>query len=473
MTQKITQDLLDQIVSIVGPEGVVTDDADKAPFLSEWRDKFVGATPMVVRPNSAKQISKVLALSYAADVDVVPQGGNTGLVGGQIPNARGDELLISLGRLNQIRRIDLDNDTVTVDAGCILSDIHQIAGKYDRVFPLSLASEGSAQIGGTLSTNAGGTNVLRYGNARDQVLGLEVVLPDGRIWDGLRRLRKDNTGYDLKQLFLGAEGTLGIITGAVLKLSTKPTDRATAFVGVASPEQAVELLKQTKSRFDSALTGFELIPHIGLEFVVSAFEHLQNPLDVKRPWYVLLEISSSDAPDTLWPKLEGFLAPLMDEGVVDDAVIALNENQRTSLWIIRDRLSEAQKHHGGSIKHDVSLPISEIAKFIEEACQAVQSLCPGVRPVPFGHLGDGNIHFNLSQPEDADKDSFLGRWEEFNVVVHDIVDKMDGSISAEHGIGQLKREEIKKYKSAIEMDLMRTVKLALDPKGLMNPGKVL
>jgi FAD/FMN-containing dehydrogenase len=468
-----SQKLLEEIAEIVGPAGVVTNKADKAPYLQEWRNKFSGDTRMVVRPSSTVEVSKVLALTYAAGVAIVPQGGNTGLVGGQIPDGTGNELLLSLDRMTTIENIDLLNDTMRVQAGCVLSNIHDKADEQERLFPLSLASEGSARIGGLLSTNAGGTNVLRYGNARDQVLGLEVVLPDGSIWDGLRALRKDNTGYDLKQLFVGAEGTLGIITGAVLKLFPKPQDVATAFVGLGSPAQAVDLLNMTKAQFGPALTGFELIPRLGVDFVTAHMEGIKDPLDRPCDWYVLLEVTSTDGPGTLWPKVESFLSPMLEEEQIYDAAIATNEDQRQKLWRLRDNLSEAQKHEGGSIKHDVSIPISEIAQFIEEATEAVQKSCPGIRPIPFGHLGDGNIHFNLSQPVGDDTKAYLDRWQELNDVVHGIAHRFGGSISAEHGIGQLKRTELRSYKSEIELNLMRSLKRAIDPKGLMNPGKVL
>ncbi|TNE56978.1 MAG: FAD-binding oxidoreductase [Alphaproteobacteria bacterium] len=472
MSQKPSEHLLAALEKIVGPKGALRPGPDQAPYLKEWRDKFQGATPLILRPASTLELSEILKLTYEADVAVVPQGGNTGLVGGQIPHPGGDEILISLDRMTHIRAVDTDNNTLTVDGGVILAEVQKVATDHNRFFPLSLASEGSARIGGLLSTNAGGTNVLRYGNAREQVLGLEVVLPDGTIWEGLRGLRKDNTGYDLKDLFIGAEGTLGIITGAVLKLQARPRDHAAALVGLRSPADAIALLAQARAAFDQALTGFELMSRRGLEFVIASFDDARDPLAAPHDWYVLLELSSTDQPGTLSPRLERFLADVLQEGLIADAALAASDQQRRDFWDLRERFSEAQKPFGGSIKHDISLPASKIAEFLERANDLVAKACPGIRPVPFGHLGDGNLHYNLTQPEDMDKQAYLDQWPQISRIVHDLVSEMGGSISAEHGLGQLKRDEIKRYKSEIEMDLMRRIKQAFDPKGLMNPGKV-
>ncbi|TNE39018.1 MAG: FAD-binding oxidoreductase [Alphaproteobacteria bacterium] len=473
MSRKPTEDLLSALEQIVGPNGALRPGPDQEPYLTEWRDKYRGATPLIVRPATTQEVSRVLKLTYAANVAVVPQGGNTGLVGGQIPDPAGHEILISLDRMTRIGAIDVANNTLTVEGGAVLADIQKAAAEHDRLFPLSLASEGSARIGGLLSTNAGGTNVLRYGNAREQVLGLEVVLPDGTVWDGLRGLRKDNTGYDLKDLFIGAEGTLGIITGAVLKLQSMPRDYVAAFVGLRSPSAAIDLLARARSSFDQALSCFELIPRRGLDFVLQSFTDLKDPLDAPHPWYVLVELSSTESPGTLAPRLEEFLGAGVEEGRVENAVVAQSDGQRQSFWQLRERLSEAQKPFGGSIKHDISLPASQISDFLNRANQMVEQACPGIRPVPFGHLGDGNLHYNLTQPEGMDKQAFLDQWPQISRIVHDLVHEMGGSISAEHGLGQLKRDEIKHYKSDIEIDLMRRIKYAVDPKGLMNPGKVL
>ncbi|MEE8444090.1 MAG: FAD-binding oxidoreductase, partial [Alphaproteobacteria bacterium] len=394
-------------------------------------------------------------------------------VGASVPDESGRAVVLSLSRLDKIRELDALNDTITVEAGCVLADIQNAAAKAERLFPLSLGAEGSCQIGGNLSTNAGGVAVLRYGNARALALGLEVVLPDGRVWDGLRALRKDNTGYDLKQLFIGAEGTLGVITAAVLRLFPRPREVVTALAAVADPDAAIKLLAGARASVGDAVTAFELIPRIGIDMAVRHIADIKDPFDGRHDWAVLLELSSPDPEGGLGEKLTALLDAAMTDGLVADAAIAASETQARALWRIREAMVEAQAHEGGSIKHDVSVPVSRVGDFIAEATKACHAALAGVRPIAFGHIDDGNIHLNLSQPPGADRDAFLAEWARFNRIVHDVVDAMGGSISAEHGIGQLKRDELKRYKSEIELDLMRRLKEALDPAGIMNPGKLL
>lgn len=466
-------ELRGHIAEVVGPHGLIDSPEEKRPYLREERGRYFGQTPFVVRPASTEEVSRVVALCAQAEVPIVPQGGNTGLVGGSIPHEQGEEILLSLGRMNRIRALDPENFTITVEAGCILQQIQEAAAEVDRLFPLSLGAEGSCQIGGNLSTNAGGVQVLRYGNMRDLVLGLEVVLPDGRIWNGLRSLRKDNTGYDLKQLFIGAEGTLGIITAAVLKLYARPREIVTAFVALRDPEAAVQLLGRCRASSGESVTSFELLPRIALDF---AFRHVagcKDPMAKPHSWYMLIELFGGRERGGLREALEETLMAAYEEGLVADASIAETEAQRADFWRLREGIVEAQRFEGGSIKHDVSVPVSAVPSFIEEASKAVAQACPGIRPVAFGHVGDGNVHFNLSQPEGADTAAFLARWEELTRLVHDIVHRFDGSISAEHGIGRMKREENFRFKSELELEMMRRVKQAFDPGNLMNPGKLL
>lgn len=461
-----------QIAAAVGPKGLVTDVSEMAPFLEDRRGRFRGAAPFVVRPDSTEAVSDVVRLCAQARTAIVPQGGNTGLVAGGIPFESGDEVLVNLSRMNRVREVDAVDYTMTVEAGCILQDLQETAAEADRIFPLSLGAEGSCQIGGNIATNAGGIHVLRYGNTRDLVLGLEVVLPNGEIWNGLRKLRKDNTGYDLKQLFIGAEGTLGIITAAVLKLFPKPKVTATAFAAVPNPEAAVRLLDQARGAAAESVNCFELIPRIGVDFAIKHVTGVTDPLKGRHDWYVLIELATSAADMGLGESFERFLGAAYESGLILDAALAASEAQAQGFWRIREGLVEAQKHEGGSIKHDIAVPVSSLPCFIERATEAVQTLIPGVRPVTFGHLGDGNLHFNLTQPVGADRDGFLGRWDEVNALVHDIVVDLHGSISAEHGIGRIKVAENERLKSPIEIALMRQVKAALDPHNLMNPGKV-
>ncbi len=460
---------LRRLKEAAGAKGWSDDPAEIAPHLVEWRERYKGTTPLLLKPATTQEIAAIVAICAETQTPIVPQGGNTGLVGGQIPNG---EVLLSLKRLNRVRKIDGDNNTLTAEAGCILADVQRTAEDADRLFPLSLAAEGSATIGGTISTNAGGTNVLRYGNTRDLVMGLEVVMADGRAWDGLRGLRKDNTGYDLKQLFIGAEGTLGVITAAVLKLFPKPRTRETALVALNTVEEAIALLHRMQTESGGAVTGFELMPQIGLTFVLRHTPGVRAPFSADHPWIVLIELTSAAKTQALRAVLEQTLSAASEAGRIRDAVIARSDAQSDAFWTLRDAMSEAQKPEGGSIKHDVSVPISRIAAFLREATARVESALPGIRVVAFGHLGDGNIHFNLSQPIGADKAAYLSRWEELSSIVHRLVADHAGSISAEHGLGLMKRDEILHYKSQVEMDVMRQIKRTLDPLNIMNPGKV-
>ncbi len=464
--------LLDRAATIVGARNVLTAPGDMAPHLVEWRDLYQGRALAVVKPGSTAEVAGLVTLAAETATPLVPQGGNTGLVGGGVPDGTGAAVVLSLTRMQAIREIDAAGDAMTLEAGVTLARAQEIAAEHGRLFPLSLASEGSCTVGGNISTNAGGTAVLAYGNMRDLVLGLEVVTADGRVWNGLRKLRKDNTGYDLKHLFIGSEGTLGIVTAAVLKLFPAPAARETALAGLASPEAALALLSRAKSAAGGALTAFELMPRIGLDFVLKHGADTRDPLASPHPWYVLMEVSGADA-DGLRGVLEDVLGAAMEAGEVDDASLAASLDQRAALWRLRHLMSEVQKAEGGSIKHDVAVPVAAVPAFLAEASAAVEALVPGCRPVPFGHLGDGNIHFNVSQPVGAGREGYIARWEEMNRAVHAIVARHGGSISAEHGVGRLKRDLLPGVKSEVELDMMRAIKHALDPQGLLNPGVVL
>ena len=464
--------ILDRMAGIVGAKNIVTDADAMVPYLKEWRDLFRGKAQGIVRPGSTAEVAELVKLAAETGAKLVPQGGNTGLVGGQIPIAEGKEIILSLQRLDKIRTVDTDGDTMIVEAGVTLKRAQDAAGAAGRLFPLSLASEGSCTIGGNLSTNAGGTAVLAYGNARELCMGLEVVLPDGRIWNGLRQLRKDNTGYDLKDLFIGAEGTLGIITAAVLKLFPMPAARATAFLAVPDPAAALELLNAAKAGAGGTLTTFELMPRMGLDFVLRHAAGARDPLSESSPWYVLMEVSAQSAAG-LDEAVEAFLGEALEKGIVTDAALAGSLTQRADFWKLREMMSEVQTYEGGSIKHDVSVPVHAQPEFLKRAIAVVEAMVPGCRPVPFGHLGDGNIHFNVSQPVGAEKAAYLARWSEMNEAVHAIVTELKGSISAEHGIGRLKRDLLPGVKDPVELDLMRAIKQTLDPKGVLNPGAML
>ena len=466
-TMTFTPSLSEQLQGIVGAVHVLTDPAEIQPFVTDWRGRFVGSAQCVVRPANTTEVAAVVRACLETGAPIVPQGGNTSLCGAATPDAAGQAVVVSLSRLNRIAAVDAKNNTISVEAGCTLAAVQAAAREVDRLFPLALASEGTCQIGGNLSTNAGGVQVLRYGNTRELTLGLEVVLPNGEIWDGLRGLRKDNTGYDLKQLFIGAEGTLGIITGAVLKLFPLPKSQTTCWLNLASPVAAVDLLNQAKIAFDGQLTAFELVSETALGLVLKNIPDTLRPASVS-PWYVLAEFS-----DTSSYAVEYWLHARLEAGEVLDAVIAQSETQAAKLWSLRENISEAQKIEGISIKHDIAVPVSAIPAFLEQADAALAAAFPGIRVVAFGHVGDGNLHYNLSKPDAQENTHFIDSQPAVNRIVHDTVDALNGSISAEHGIGQLKREELLRYKSPVEMALMRSIKQALDPRGLMNPGKVL
>jgi FAD/FMN-containing dehydrogenase len=464
--------LLARLAGIVGDAQVLTAPADVEPYLSDWRGRYRGAARAVVRPGATAEVAAVVRACAEANVGMVPQGGNTGLCGGAIPDPAGASVVIALTRMNRVRAIDAANATMTVESGLPLAAAHVAAESADLQFPLSLASEGSCTIGGNLSTNAGGTAVLRFGNTRDLTLGIEAVLADGSVWDGLRGLRKNNTGYDLKQLLIGAEGTLGIVTAAVLKLFPRPRTRATAFVAVPTVPAAIALLGRLKSALGDRLTGFELISAFAL--ALSRQHHPGAPDPVPgHPWYVLVQADDSTDDAPVGPLVEAALAAAVEAGSASDAVVAQSEEQAARLWALRENISEAQRREGPNIKHDIALPVSAIPAFLEASAAALLRAFPGSRLVVFGHLGDGNLHYNLSAPEGESAPGFIAHAEAANRIVHDLVAAHDGSFSAEHGIGQLKRADLVRYKSDVELRMMRAIKTALDPRGLMNPGKVL
>ena len=450
--------LLAALAAVVGEKNVLAGESDAAPYLTDWRKQFSGPAVCVVRPGSTAEVSAVVRLCAQAGIAIVPQGGNTGLCGGSVPIGACPELVLSLGRMNRIRALDALNNTLTAEAGCVLAEVQRAAAAAGRLFALSLAAEGSCQIGGNLSTNAGGVNVLRYGNTRDQVLGIEAVLPDGRVWDGLRGLRKDNTGYDLKQLFIGAEGTLGIITAAVLKLHPQPSASATAWIEVADPQRAVELLSRLRDVCGDRLTAFELLSRTCVDAVLAHRKQVRDPLPGGE-WYVLAQLGDSGSDEALHERL----AAALSSDIVRNAVVAKSEAESKALWSIRESVPEAQF---SNVKHDISVPVSKVPEFISRADATLRKAFPGAPIFCFGHVGDGNLHYNIG---DA---ALIARRGEVGAIVYAEVDALGGSISAEHGLGQLKREEIAHHKPAIELELMRAVKRALDPRGLMNPGKV-
>ena len=473
----MNEQALSALVALLGSDHVLSDTAAMAPYLSDWRGRYQGQALCVLRPASTAEVAACVALCNELGLAVVAQGGNTGLVGGATPLpdtvAGREQVLLSLTRLKRIREVDVDNNTITVESGCILRQVQDAAAAVGRLFPLSLAAEGTATIGGNLSTNAGGVQVLRYGNMRELTLGLEVVLADGRIWDGLRGLRKDNTGYDLKQLFIGAEGTLGIITAAVLKLFPRPQTRATAWLALPDAAAAVTLLARLRERFDERVSAFELIGRSALDLVLQHIPGARAPLSQPHQWQLLVELSDAQAGAELQTQLEAALVAESERGLVLDAAVARSEQQAEALWQLRENISEAQRLEGVSIKHDVALPLSAIAEFITRADAALTQAYPGLRIVCFGHIGDGNLHYNQSKPLAQDNAQFIAQTGQVNRLVHDLVHQLGGSISAEHGLGQLKREEVLRYKSALEMELMRRIKQVLDPHGMFNPGKLL
>ena len=467
------QDALDAIRAVVGEKGVIEGD-DRAPLLTEWRGRWPGRASMVVAPASTQEVADVVKICAANNIAVTPQGGNTGLVGGQIPF--GDEILLSLKRMRKVRDLSPLNNTMTVDAGLTLAEAQTAAEEADRLFPLSIGSEGTCQIGGVISTNAGGVNVLRYGNTRDLVLGLEAVTADGEIWNGLKRLRKNNTGYDLKQLLIGGEGTLGVVTGAVLKLFPRPRETTTALAGCASPSDAVALLARAQGATGGAATSFELMPRLGIECVLKHIPDTRDPLDAPHPWCVLMEFSGGQAPgqaNGLRAGVEAMLADAFESGLVADAVIADSEAQAQMFWRIRHSLSEALNGEGKGARLDVSVATSDIPAFLADADAATARIAPDARVVAFGHIGDGNVHYDVIPAEGAAKDALDGSRGDIEASVYDVVDAFDGSISAEHGVGRARRNALRQRKSPTEMNMMRAVKDALDPKGIMNPGKML
>ena len=466
--------LLARLAAVVGADHVLTAAGDVAPHTTDWRGRYRGEALAVVRPASTGEVAAVVAACAEARTAVVPQGGNTGLVGGGTPHMSGDEIVLSLTRMNRVRAVDADNATMTVEAGVTLAGVQDAARNAGLAFPLSLASEGSCTIGGNLATNAGGTAVLRYGNARDLVLGVEVVLADGSVLDLARGLRKDNTGYDLKQLFIGAEGTLGVVTAAVLKLYAAPRTQVTALAAHASVSDAVALLRHAKQSLGDRLVGFELMSDVALE--LSRKHHPGTPDALPgHPWYALVQADDSADDATLGDRLEAMLAAGVEQGCVADATVARSVAQADALWAARENISEAQRREGPNLKHDISLPVSTIPAFLDEAGRALSAAIPGVRFVVFGHLGDGNLHYNLSAPAGTSPEAFVApaTLERAQRIVHDLVAARGGSISAEHGIGQLKRAELKRTKAPIELAVMRRIKAALDPAGILNPGKIL
>ena len=467
MNQLPSDDTLNRLAAVVGETHAIRDTVAMDGYMREWRAIWHGRSPLVLRPGSTDEVSRILAIANETGTVIVPQSGNTGLCGGQITTGDGHEVLLSLDRMTRIIDVDASDNTITVEAGAILKSVQDAADAADRLFPLSLASEGSCRIGGNLSTNAGGLNVIAYGNTRDLCLGLEVVLADGRIWNGLKRLRKDNTGYDLRNMFIGAEGTLGIITAAVMKLYPKPKNYETAFIAVADPQTAVDLLSLMKEMSGNRIVAFELIADLALQFTIR-HAGTRNPLSSSSPWYVLAELSDP-APGSMAALLEAAI----ERGTVSDATMAQSLSQRQELWDLRELISESQKPEGGSIKHDISVPVSKVPQFLKEADAAVTRFMPGARFISFGHLGDGNIHYNVSQPVGMDRQAYIETWNAMNDIVFEVVRRLDGSISAEHGIGRLKAYRMPKIKSPVELEMMRSLKHMLDPNNILNPGRVL
>jgi FAD/FMN-containing dehydrogenase len=465
--------LIARFSAIVGTRNALTTNDEIAPYMKEWRGLYHGVSPLVLRPASTTEVSAILKLATETRTPMVPQGGNTGLVGGQIPDVSGNQIVLSLTRINTIRAIDAASNAIIVDAGCTLQNVRDAADDVDRLFPLSLASQGSAQIGGNLSSNAGGTGALAYGVARDLCLGLEVVLPNGDVLHGLRTLKKDNRGYDLRNLFIGAEGTLGIITAASLKLFPKPKGKATAWLGLASPEQALKVLNLMQEALGPSLTTFELCAATPMQFALKHNLQMRNPFAGMHLWYVLAEISSGHDQETAENALTSVLETASQRALIEDAVIANSIEQAKSFWAIREAMSDAQKHEGGSIKHDISLPLASIPDFIKRAGPIVEATIPGSRVVCFGHMGDGNLHYNVSQPIGANCDTYLSRWDEMNRAVHGVVSEYHGSFSAEHGIGVLKRQLLAETLDPVTLATMRGLKELFDPMNIMNPGKVL
>lgn len=464
--------VIERLKRLVGPSGYIDEPSEIEPYTRPWRGTWVGQSPLVLRPKNTDEVAAIVKVCAETNTPIVPQGGNTGMTYGGQPSIDMSEIVVSTTRLRRIRDVDPLNDTITVEAGVVLKDIQTAAAEADRLFPLSLGAEGSCQIGGNISTNAGGIQVLRYGNMRNLVLGLEVVLPDGQVWDGLRRLRKDNTGYDLKQLFIGAEGTLGIITAGVLRLLPKPTETQSAWIAVDSPAAGIDLLAHMKTVAGEAVTSFELIRRSMIDYLLSGVPGHTDPMPEPHPWYVLMELAGQGAVGSLAGPLATALEGAMEKGLVRDAVMASSMEQAKRIWRMREDLPDAQKVAGGSIAHDVSVPLSRIDEFIRYADAAIEAAYPSVRHCCFGHLGDGNLHYNPIKPLDWTYERFAAETGNINRIVHDIVVALGGSISAEHGIGRLRLEENLRYKSEVEIELMQAIKRTLDPLGIMSPGRV-
>lgn len=465
---------IERLTAIVGQNHALTDPRDQEPYLREWRGRYFGRTPLVLRPGSTAEVAAIMEVASAERFAIVTQGGNTGLVGAQIPFECGTEVVLATGRLRQVRDISADAGHITVEAGITLAEVQAQAASVGRLFPLSLASQGTCTIGGNLATNAGGVAVLAYGSARQLVLGLEVVLADGRVWNGLRALKKDNTGYDLKQLFIGSEGTLGIITAAVLKLMPAPAAKATAFIALPHLEAALQFFRAAERTAGHNLTAFEFVSRQALDVVLRHVDGARDPFRGQRhPWYVLAELSFNSQGDDPEALLQSLLAGALEIGMISDAVIAGSIAQAEQLWRLREEMSDAQRYEGGSIKHDISVPVARIPEFITQAAPVVEAICPGSRPIVFGHFGDGNIHYNVSQPVGMEKAAYLALWKAMNEAVHALVTEFGGSISAEHGIGRMKRDALVRFRDPVELDLMRQLKQTLDPHGILNPGKLL
>jgi FAD/FMN-containing dehydrogenase len=469
----VAAEALEQLKSVVGRDGYLDDPADVAPYCKSWRDAWIGRVPIVLRPQTTAEVAQIVRICADRRVAIVPQGGNTGLTGAGQPHSDMSEVIVSASRMNRIRALDPVNDTMTVEAGVVLKEIQDAAERSQRLFPLSLGAQGSCQIGGNISTNAGGVQVLRYGNMRSLVLGLEVVLPDGSVWNGLRGLRKDNTGYDMKQLFIGAEGTLGIVTAAVLRLVPRPSASETAWVGLDSPKSAVAFFGLMRTRLGDAVSAFELICRPIIDLLLLGVAGHEDPMRTVHPWYVLLDVTSQGPPGSLHEPLSEALASAHAQGLIADALIAASGAQAARLWKMRESLVEAQASAGGSIAHDVSVPVSHIPEFLERADRALAAAYPGVRHCAFGHVGDGNVHYNPVRPLAWEGTRFRAERERINRIVHDIVAELGGSISAEHGVGRSRLAELEHYKQPVELAMMRALKRALDPNGIMNPGKLL
>ena len=469
----ISSEAIEKLKAVVGPSGWSTDPGVLEAHTTDWVRHYRGASPLLLKPATTQEVAAIVTICAAEGVKLVPQGGNTSLVGGSVPFGNGDEIVVNLARMSKVRSLDTLNDTITVEAGCILASVQAEAEKAGRLFPLRLGAEGSCQIGGNIASNAGGSNVLRYGNTRDLVLGLEAVLPDGRIWNGLRGLRKDNTGYDLKQLFIGSEGTLGIITAAVLKLFPRPASTETALCAVASLEAALELLTRCKQRTGGQVTAFELMPGIGMHLMLKHFPGSRFPLAEIHGWQVLIELSSGEEGSKLRETMEEVLAEAFEAELVLDAAIAASQDHAKAFWLLREGLAEVDGLEGASIHGDVAVPLSALPDFLGQSIAAVEQACTGVRVVAFGHMGDGNIHFGMVQPVGSSAEGFLARGDELGRIVHDMAHRHGGTISAEHGLGRSKRDTIRNYRDGVEHDLMLTLKRALDPKNIMNPGKLI